>query len=72
MRMVAGLDMPDAGDILIDGERVDDLPPSARNVGLAFQNYALYPHLSVAGNLAFPLRAPIRKGATARTTSSAG
>jgi multiple sugar transport system ATP-binding protein len=62
MRMVAGLESPDAGRIRIDGERVDDLPPSARNVGLAFQNYALYPHLSVAENLAFPLRAPIRKG----------
>ncbi len=62
MRMVAGLESPDAGEIRIDGERVDDLPPSARNVGLAFQNYALYPHLSVAENLAFPLRAPIRKG----------
>jgi multiple sugar transport system ATP-binding protein len=62
MRMVAGLETPDAGQIRIDGERVDDLPPSARNVGLAFQNYALYPHLSVAENLAFPLRAPIRKG----------
>jgi multiple sugar transport system ATP-binding protein len=62
MRMVAGLETPDAGQIQIDGERVDDLPPSARNVGLAFQNYALYPHLSVAENLAFPLRAPIRKG----------
>jgi multiple sugar transport system ATP-binding protein len=56
------LETPDAGQIRIDGERVDDLPPSARNVGLAFQNYALYPHLSVAENLAFPLRAPIRKG----------
>jgi multiple sugar transport system ATP-binding protein len=62
MRMVAGLESPDAGDVLIAGERINDLPPSARNVGLAFQNYALYPHLSVAENLAFPLRAPIRKG----------
>jgi multiple sugar transport system ATP-binding protein len=61
MRMVAGLETPDAGDVLIAGERINDLPPSARNVGLAFQNYALYPHLSVAENLAFPLRAPIRK-----------
>jgi multiple sugar transport system ATP-binding protein len=62
MRMVAGLETPDAGNVLIAGERINDLPPSARNVGLAFQNYALYPHLSVAENLAFPLRAPIRKG----------
>jgi multiple sugar transport system ATP-binding protein len=61
MRMVAGLESSDSGDILIGGVRVNDLPPAARNVGLAFQNYALYPHLSVAENLAFPLRAPIRK-----------
>ena len=61
MRMVAGLTMPDAGDVLIGGERVNHLPPAARDVGLAFQNYALYPHLSVAENLAFPLRAPVRR-----------
>jgi multiple sugar transport system ATP-binding protein len=61
MRIVAGLAEPDSGDVLIGGTRVNDLPPAARNIGLAFQNYALYPHLSVAGNLAFPLRAPIRR-----------
>ena len=61
MRMVAGLEEPDDGDILIGEERVNDLAPSSRNVGLAFQNYALYPHLTVAQNLAFPLRAPIRR-----------
>lgn len=62
VRLVAGLATPDSGDVLIGGERVNDLPPGVRNVGLAFQNYALYPHLSVAENLAFPLRAPIRRG----------
>jgi multiple sugar transport system ATP-binding protein len=62
MRIVAGLTEPDAGDVMIGTARVNDLPPAARNIGLAFQNYALYPHLSVAGNLAFPLRAPIRRG----------
>jgi multiple sugar transport system ATP-binding protein len=61
MRIVAGLAEPDSGDVLIGGVRVNDLPPVGRNIGLAFQNYALYPHLSVAGNLAFPLRAPIRR-----------
>jgi multiple sugar transport system ATP-binding protein len=61
MRIVAGLAEPDAGDVLIGDVRVNDLPPAARNIGLAFQNYALYPHLSVAGNLAFPLRAPVRR-----------
>src|SRR5579884_2526215 len=53
MRLLAGLESPDSGDVLIGGERVNDLTPAARNVGLAFQNYALYPHLTVAGNLAF-------------------
>jgi multiple sugar transport system ATP-binding protein len=61
MRMIAGLEHPDAGDVMIGGERVNDLPPGQRSVGLAFQNYALYPHLNVAGNLAFPLRAPTRR-----------
>jgi multiple sugar transport system ATP-binding protein len=61
MRIIAGLAAPDAGDVLIGGRRVNELPPAARNIGLAFQNYALYPHLSVAGNLAFPLRAPARR-----------
>jgi ABC-type sugar transport system ATPase subunit len=62
MRIVAGLTEPDSGDVLIGAARVNGLPPAARNIGLAFQNYALYPHLSVAGNLASPLRAPIRRG----------
>jgi multiple sugar transport system ATP-binding protein len=61
MRIIAGLTAPDAGDVLIGGRRVNELPPAARNIGLAFQNYALYPHLSVGGNLAFPLRAPVRR-----------
>lgn len=61
MRIIAGLTAPDSGDVMIGGRRVNELPPGARNVGLAFQNYALYPHLTVAGNLAFPLRAPIRR-----------
>ena len=62
MRIIAGLAEPESGDVVIGSERVNGLPPARRNVGLAFQNYALYPHLSVAGNLAFPLRAPIRRG----------
>ena len=58
LRCVAGLETVDAGEIRIDSRRIDALEPFARNVGLAFQNYALYPHLDVKGNLAFPLRAP--------------
>jgi multiple sugar transport system ATP-binding protein len=61
LRCVAGLEMVDAGQIRIGSRSVEALEPFARNVGLAFQNYALYPHLDVRGNLAFPLRAPRRR-----------
>ena len=57
MRMIAGLEQPTAGDILIDGAVVTDLPPRARNVAMVFQSYALYPHLTVERNISFPLRA---------------
>jgi ABC-type sugar transport system ATPase subunit len=56
LRLVAGLEAPGAGEIRIGGERVNDRPPQRRNVAMVFQNYALYPHMSVRGNLAFPLR----------------
>jgi multiple sugar transport system ATP-binding protein len=55
LRLVAGLEEPSAGDIAIDGVRVNDLPPKDRDVAMVFQNYALYPHLTVRENLAFPL-----------------
>ena len=58
LRCLAGLEIVDAGEIRIGNRSVEALEPFARNVGLAFQNYALYPHLDVQGNLAFPLRAP--------------
>jgi len=58
LRCVAGLETVDVGEIRIGSRRIEALEPFARNVGLAFQNYALYPHLDVKGNLAFPLRAP--------------
>ncbi len=57
LRLVAGLEKPDAGTISIAGAPVDNLPPSQRDVAMVFQNYALYPHLSAFENLAFPLRA---------------
>ncbi|HEU0277157.1 MAG TPA: ABC transporter ATP-binding protein [Rhodanobacteraceae bacterium] len=56
MRMIAGLEPPTHGDILIGGEVVTHLPPRLRNVSMVFQSYALYPHMSVAENIAFPLR----------------
>ncbi|MDP4221142.1 MAG: ABC transporter ATP-binding protein [Bacteroidota bacterium] len=55
LRMIAGLEEATGGDILIDGKRVNDLPPKDRNIAMVFQNYALYPHLSVFENIAFPL-----------------
>ena len=56
LRLIAGLDRPDAGDILIDGESVLDRPPHRRGVGLMFQELALFPHLNVAQNIEFGLR----------------
>jgi multiple sugar transport system ATP-binding protein len=61
LRIIAGLESFQRGQILVGGRRVDHLGPGERNMGLAFQNYALYPHLTVKENLAFPLRAPRRK-----------
>ncbi|HZV21313.1 MAG TPA: ABC transporter ATP-binding protein [Hyphomicrobiales bacterium] len=57
MRMIAGLERPTAGDIIIGGEVVTHLPPRARNIAMVFQSYALYPHLTVERNISFPLRA---------------
>ena len=60
LRMIAGVDRPDAGRVLIDGVEVSGpaghLPPEARSVGLMFQDFALFPHLTVAGNIAFGLK----------------
>ncbi len=56
LRMIAGLEMPTTGDIVIDGRVVTELPPRARNIAMVFQSYALYPHFSVYDNIAFPLR----------------
>ncbi len=56
MRMVAGLEEPTAGDILIGGQRVNDLPPRERDIAMVFQSYGLYPHMSVADNIGYPLK----------------
>ncbi|AYW78349.1 ABC transporter, ATP-binding protein [Propionibacterium acidifaciens F0233] len=56
LRMVVGLEDITSGDLEIDGRRVNDLAPKDRNLAMVFQNYALYPHLSVRDNIAFPLR----------------
>src|SRR6478672_3621229 len=56
LRLVAGLERLDSGAIWIGDRRVDALEPSHRDVAMVFQNYAIYPHLSVFDNIAFPLR----------------
>ena len=57
LRMIAGLETPTAGEILIGGKVVNDLTPRERRIAMVFQSYALYPHLSVYNNIAFPLKA---------------
>ena len=57
LRIIAGLEKPTAGDVLIGGQVVTDLPPRDRQIGMVFQSYALYPHMSVFENIAFPLKA---------------
>jgi multiple sugar transport system ATP-binding protein len=57
MRVIAGLEKPTAGEVLLDGKAITPLPPRARNIAMVFQSYALYPHMSVADNIAFPLKA---------------
>ena len=59
LRLVAGLEKPDAGQVHIGGRDVTALAPALRNVAFVFQQYSLYPHLSVYDNLAFPLRSPM-------------
>jgi multiple sugar transport system ATP-binding protein len=55
LRLIAGLEPADAGDIVFEGRRVNELPPRERDVGMVFQSYALYPHMTVRENLAFGL-----------------
>src|SRR3954469_16246226 len=57
LRMIGGLEPPSSGDVLIGGRLVTDLPPRARQIAMVFQSYALYPHMTVFNNIAFPLRA---------------
>jgi multiple sugar transport system ATP-binding protein len=61
LRMVSGLDTPNSGEIFIGGMSVQGLTPAQRNVAMVFQQYSLYPHLSVRQNLEFPLKSPLLK-----------
>ncbi len=56
LRMVAGLEDVTSGEILVDGVRINDVPPNRRDIAMAFQSDALYPHMTVAENIGFPLR----------------
>lgn len=56
LRMLAGLETPDSGDIIFHGKRVNDLPPQERGIGFVFQNYALFKHMTVYDNIAFGLK----------------
>ena len=55
LRMLAGLESISSGDLLLDGQRINDVPPQARDMAMVFENYALYPHLKVFDNIAMPL-----------------
>ncbi len=59
LRLISGLDNPDQGDIFIGGHSMKNLTPAQRNVAMVFQQYSLYPHLTVRENLAFPLKSPL-------------
>ena len=61
LRMIAGLDVPDSGDILVEGKRMNDIPGSKRGIGFVFQNYALFRYMTVADNIAFGLEIQKRK-----------
>src|SRR5947207_10031349 len=57
LRMIAGLEEPTSGEILIGGRVVNDLSPRERGIAMVFQSYALYPHLSALNHIVFPLKA---------------
>lgn len=59
LRMISGLDEPDSGDVFIDGHSILGQTPAQRNVAMVFQQYSLYPHLTVRQNLEFPLKSPL-------------
>ena len=70
LRLVAGLEPPDHGRVVLDGEDVTDLQPHKRRIGMMFQEFALFPHKSVFENVAFGLQMqPVSRGAVARRTA---
>lgn len=69
LRMVSGLDKVDSGDVFIGGQSMKGLTPAQRNVAVVFQQYSLYPHMSVRDNLSFPLKSPLLKTSAAEIKS---
>ena len=67
LRMIAGFDLPDAGQVLLDGQDMADTPPEKRSIHTVFQSFALFPHLTVAENVAFPLKMARRPEAEMRS-----
>ncbi|MBR0801378.1 ABC transporter ATP-binding protein [Bradyrhizobium jicamae] len=61
LRLITGLERPDTGSVMISGRDVTQDPPGSRDIAFVFQQYSLYPHLTVFDNLAFPLRSPARR-----------
>ncbi len=70
LRTLAGLEVPSGGTIRMDGKDVTRLPPGKRNVGMVFQDYALYPHMDVADNIAYPLKIKRMNKAARRTKAT--
>ena len=70
LRMIAGLVQPTAGHVRIGGEAVDHLPPRARNIGMVFQDYALFPNMPVRENIAFGLRSGALRESASRRAST--
>ena len=56
LRIIGGFEYPDSGDVIFMGDKINDVPPHKRHVNTVFQKYALFPHLNVFENVAFPLR----------------
>ena len=68
LMMIAGFEEPSEGSILLAGQRVEHVPPNLRDIGMVFQNYALFPHLTIADNVAFPLK--VRRRPRAEITAA--
>ena len=67
LMMLAGFEFPTSGDIFLDRQRLNNVPPHKRNIGMVFQNYALFPHMTVEKNLEYPLN--VRKVPAAQRAS---